>query len=52
MTTVLVPGLMSEVELLWEEPSFEQFVGRIASFTRLIVYDRRGSGLSDRVAAT
>lgn len=51
LTTVLVPGLMSEVELLWEEPSFEQFVGRIASFTRLIMYDRRGSGLSDRVAA-
>ena len=30
VTAVLVPGLMSEVELLWEEPSFERFVGRIA----------------------
>jgi class 3 adenylate cyclase len=45
---VLVPGLFSQVEHHWEEPSFARFLRRLASFSRLIVVDARGTGLSDR----
>jgi class 3 adenylate cyclase len=45
---VLVPGLFSQVEHHWEEPSFARFMRRLASFSRLIVFDARGTGLSDR----
>ena len=46
----LVPGWVSHVEYAWEEPSFSRFLRRLASFSRLILLDRRGTGLSDRVA--
>lgn len=46
---VLVPGWMSNVEVFWEEPSVVRFFERLASFTRLILFDKRGTGLSDRV---
>ena len=46
---VLVPGWVSHVELGWEEPTLARFLGRLASFARLIVFDKRGTGLSDRV---
>jgi class 3 adenylate cyclase len=46
---VLVPGFVSHVELLWEEPSIARFFRQLASFSRLIVFDKRGQGLSDRV---
>lgn len=36
LTLVLVPGLISQVELAWEEPAFEQFMGRLAAFTRVV----------------
>ncbi len=42
-----VPTWISQVELLWEEPHLNRFFSRLASFTRLILFDRRGSGLSD-----
>ena len=45
---VFLPGLWSHVEHPWEEPSFARFLGRLASFSRLIVVDARGTGLSDR----
>lgn len=47
---VLVPGWVSHVEYAWEEPSYARFLKRLASFARLILLDRRGTGLSDRVA--
>ena len=47
---VLVPGWVSHVEYAWEEPSFAQFLERLTSFCRLIILDRRGTGMSDRVA--
>ena len=47
---VLVPGWVSHVEHAWEEPSFSGFLHRLASFSRLIFLDRRGTGLSDPVA--
>jgi pimeloyl-ACP methyl ester carboxylesterase/DNA-binding CsgD family transcriptional regulator len=49
LTTVLVPGLLSQVEVAWEEPAFEQFMTRLAAFSRVIIFDRRGSGLSDPI---
>jgi pimeloyl-ACP methyl ester carboxylesterase/class 3 adenylate cyclase len=45
---VLSLGFVSHLELLWEEPSVARFLRRLASFTRLIVFDRRGTGMSDR----
>ena len=47
---VLVPGWVSNIEVLWEEAACARFLGRLASFTRLILFDKRGTGLSDRVA--
>ena len=47
---VMVPGWVSHVEQAWEEPSFAGFLQRLASFSRLIFLDRRGTGLSDQVA--
>jgi pimeloyl-ACP methyl ester carboxylesterase/class 3 adenylate cyclase len=46
---VLVPGWASHVECFWEEPGFARFLGRLATFSRLIIFDKRGTGLSDRV---
>ncbi len=47
---VLVPGWASHVEYAWEDPCFSHFLSRLASFSRLILLDTRGTGLSDRVA--
>jgi pimeloyl-ACP methyl ester carboxylesterase len=47
---VLVPGWVSNIEVFWEEPACARFLERLASFTRLILFDKRGTGLSDRVA--
>ncbi len=46
---VLVPGFVSHVEHAWEDPDFARFLTRLASFSRLILFDKRGTGLSDRV---
>ena len=48
---VLVPGWVSHVEYAWDVPSFSSFLERLASFSRLIFLDRRGTGLSDPVAS-
>src|SRR5215203_1160197 len=45
---VLVPGFVSQVELLWEEPEVARFFRRLTSFSRMLVFDKRGQGLSDR----
>jgi pimeloyl-ACP methyl ester carboxylesterase len=47
---VLVPGFVSHVEMWWDEPHCARFLQRLASFSRLILFDKRGTGLSDRVA--
>lgn len=47
---VLVPGTLSHVELYWELPVNEYILKRLTSFARVIVFDKRGQGLSDRVA--
>jgi class 3 adenylate cyclase len=46
---VYVPGFVSNVELSWQEPHFARFLERLASFSRLILFDKRGTGMSDRV---
>jgi pimeloyl-ACP methyl ester carboxylesterase len=46
---VWVPGWVSQLDLYWEEPALARFLGRLATFARVIVFDRRGLGLSDRV---
>lgn len=50
LNLVLVPGWVSHIEYAWEEPSFSRFLKRMASFSRLICLDRRGTGLSDPVS--
>jgi pimeloyl-ACP methyl ester carboxylesterase/class 3 adenylate cyclase len=47
---ILVPGFISHVEWFWEEPACARFLSRLASFARLILFDKRGTGLSDHVA--
>jgi class 3 adenylate cyclase len=44
-----VAGYVSNVELAWEEPRLARFLNRLASFSRLIIFDKRGTGMSDRV---
>lgn len=48
---VYVPGLASHLELFWEQPAYSRFLHRLASFSRLILMDRLGTGLSDRLPA-
>jgi pimeloyl-ACP methyl ester carboxylesterase len=46
---VYVPGWVSHVELCWEDPIYARFLNQLASYARLIMFDKRGTGLSDRV---
>ena len=46
---VFVFGFVSHVEYAWEDPDLARFLERLASFSRLILFDKRGTGLSDRV---
>ena len=46
---VFVMGWITHLEYFWQEPSFARFLRRLASFSRLILIDKRGTGLSDRV---
>jgi class 3 adenylate cyclase len=46
---VFVPGWVSNIEVYWEEPTMARFLTRLGSFSRLILFDKRGTGLSDRV---
>jgi len=47
---VYSPGLWSNVELMWDLPPWAHFLRRLASFSRLVAFDMRGTGLSDRGA--
>jgi class 3 adenylate cyclase len=46
---VFLTGMSSHIDLRWEEPLNEYFLHRLASFSRLILFDRRGTGVSDPV---
>jgi pimeloyl-ACP methyl ester carboxylesterase len=45
---VYTPGIWSNLEIMWEWPAWERYLNRLASFSRLIPFDMRGVGLSDR----
>lgn len=47
---VFVPGILSHLDLYWDDPACAHFFRRLASFARLILFDKRGLGLSDRPA--
>ncbi len=47
---VFVPGWASNIEIGWDLPPFAHFFERLASFSRLIIFDRRGNGMSDGIA--
>jgi pimeloyl-ACP methyl ester carboxylesterase len=44
---VFVPGLLSHIDLIWSFPASARFFRRLSAFSRLIVYDKRGQGVSD-----
>lgn len=46
---VVIGGFVSHLEQIWEEPGYARFLQRLASFSRLILFDKRGVGLSDRI---
>jgi len=47
---VLVPGFVSNVEHYWDEPDLARFLNRLGSYARVVTFDKRGTGMSDRVA--
>ena len=49
-TLLLVTGWVLPMEAIWEDPAYVRFVERLASSFRVILWDKRGTGLSDRVA--
>lgn len=46
---VYVPGWVSNIDMMWENPRLARFFIRLTKFSRLILFDKRGTGLSDRV---
>jgi pimeloyl-ACP methyl ester carboxylesterase len=50
LDVVFVPEWMTHLELQWQEPACARFLDRLAAFSRLIVFDKRGVGLSDPIA--
>ena len=46
---VYVPGIVSHIELAWEEPFLAAFLRRLGEVFRVIVFDKRGQGMSDRI---
>jgi pimeloyl-ACP methyl ester carboxylesterase len=50
MDLVLVPGFISHLDLIWSFPEAAAFIRRLASFSRVILFDKRGTGLSDPIS--
>ncbi len=48
VTFVGLPGIVSNIEVLWEDPESRRWLTGLASFSRLVHYDKRGQGMSDR----
>jgi pimeloyl-ACP methyl ester carboxylesterase len=46
---VFVPGILSHVEIVFEEPGMARYFERMGEFSRVILYDRRGTGMSDQL---
>lgn len=49
---VVIWGWVSHIEVFWDDPDIADFLSRLASFSRLIIFDKRGTGMSDRVPET
>jgi len=47
---VFIPGFVSHLETYWDEPSYARWLRRLGSFSRVIRFDKRGTGLSDQVS--
>jgi pimeloyl-ACP methyl ester carboxylesterase len=47
---VLVPGFVSNVESYWDQPDLARFLTRLSGYARVVTFDKRGTGMSDRVA--
>jgi class 3 adenylate cyclase len=47
---VVVPGFVSNIENYWDEPDLARFLRRLGSYARVVTFDKRGTGMSDRVA--
>src|SRR5271166_2769978 len=47
---IMVPGLISHVEFAHEIPGYTAFLRRLSTFARVVTFDKRGQGLSDRVS--
>ena len=45
---IYVPGFVSNIDLYWDYPAMARFLTHLGSFCRVIVFDKRGTGLSDR----
>jgi pimeloyl-ACP methyl ester carboxylesterase len=46
---VMAPGFVSHIENYWDDPHFARWLNRLGSFCRVVLFDKRGTGLSDRV---
>ena len=47
---VYVPGWVSHIDMVWDDPKLSGFLKKLTQFSRLILFDKRGTGLSDRVS--
>ncbi len=47
---LFLPGWISQIEQLWEAPAVRRFLEALTVFSRVILFDKRGSGLSDRLS--
>jgi pimeloyl-ACP methyl ester carboxylesterase len=45
---IMVPGFVSNVENYWDEPDLARFLNRLGSYARVVTFDKRGTGMSDR----
>jgi pimeloyl-ACP methyl ester carboxylesterase len=50
LNLVMVPGFVSNVENYWDQPDFARFLNRLGGYARVVTFDKRGTGMSDRVA--
>jgi pimeloyl-ACP methyl ester carboxylesterase len=46
---VWVPGWISHIEVMWELAEFARFLERLSTFSRVVTFDKRGTGLSDQI---
>jgi hypothetical protein len=46
----MVPGLFSHIEFMHEMPGYTAFLRRLSGFSRVVIFDKRGQGLADRIS--